>query len=629
MELSKNTLNSYLRHTYLKVFVERFLKEKTLLQTNYCPPSLHYNAFLKRKQIDSLTPELSATFVIKEQEEMATNILEEDFRKLDLNGSNIQKLRVIGGNSKALEALRELLLWPKLYAEKASQLGVKWPNGLLLHGPPGCGKTLMTKVFQSLVDKKVVSATSVFGSYLGESEKNLRDIFDKAIEGRSQGKTTILFFDEIDSLCPKRSSERPHESRVVSQLLTLMDEASLQNTVKEQDGRVVIIGATNRPNALDPALRRPGRFDKEVEVSVPSHPDRLEILKVHSAQMPIAKEVDLSVIAGWTHGYSGADLSALCREAAMHSISTSASSEILLEDFSHALRLILPSVGKGYEVEVLPVHWEDIGGLKQVKKRLRQAAEWPLLHRDAFQRLGLKPAKGILLYGPPGCCKTTLARAVATGCKAHLIPLSCAQVFSMYSGEGERIIREAFHRCRLTAPSILLLDEVESIATARLSDESKTGSAVGAQLLSCLLTEMDGIEQTNNVLVLASTNQPWKLDHAFIRSGRIDMTLFIGLPDEDSRKQILSIHTKNTPMTEDVDLASLAQRTDLFTGAELAALCSEAAMCALREDVVEAKFVSQEHFEKALIGITPATTLDVIESYRNWGSKHKFKNFNP
>ncbi|GMH34461.1 hypothetical protein BSKO_02295 [Bryopsis sp. KO-2023] len=542
----------------------------------------------------------------------------------------------VAGGEESLRTLRELIVWPEVYREEAKCLGVEWPRGLLLHGPPGCGKTLMVQAVCEEAGAAVhsLTASDVFGAYVGESERKLRDAFEAAANDAQSGKTAVIFIDEIDSLCPKRSGQKPHETRVVSQLLTLIDgvaspESLSQNHTEQDDsasGRVVVVGATNRPNAIDPALRRPGRLDREVAVSVPDVAQRLAILRLQTKSVPLAGDVSLENLASTSHGYSGADLSAVCREATMNAITSNTNGEVQevsMKHFQAALAIVPPSIARGYEQELAAVRWEDIGGLEGVKKRLRQAVEWPLNHEEAFKRLGLRPAKGVLLYGPPGCCKTTLARAVATGCGARLLPLSCAQVYSMYVGEGEGIVREVFRRARLSAPCIILLDEVDSIAGKRPAGERQQGGESNARLLSTLLTEMDGLELSTGLLVIAATNRPASLDPAFIRPGRLDVTLYVPPPDEIGRLQTLKIHSRDMPLALDIDLPALANSTENFTGADLAGLCREAAICSLREDVEGAQEVCQRHFKSALEGLKPSITPQDLWTYEQWGNRWK------
>ncbi|KAL6754073.1 P-loop containing nucleoside triphosphate hydrolase protein [Haematococcus lacustris] len=474
----------------------------------------------------------------------------------------------------AHQALRELLSWPQLYAAEGAALGVRWPRGLLLHGPPGCGKTLLVRSVAEEVGAKLhlLSPAQVFGSYLGESERRLRAAFEAAARDAQQGHTALMFLDEVDALCPRRDASRPHESRR-SRAGHSSNPASLRH------GRLVVVAATNRPNSLDPALRRPGRLDREVVVSVPSPADRAAILALHTKGVRLAPGCDLATVAAACHGYSGADLAALVREAAMHALYGAAVQQGLLppgsqegaalqaEDFTAAMRRVGPSIVRGLVAEGPDTRWGDIGGLEAVKLRLRQAVEWPLRHAAAFARLGLKAPRGVLLYGPPGCSKTTLARAAACASGATLLPLSCAQLFSMYVGEGEGLLRDLFSRARQAAPALIMLDEVDAVGAKRGGEPGQAGGGESsARLLSTLLTEMDGMELATGVLVLGATNRPQAMDAALLRPGRFDSLLYVPPPDEAGRLQVLQVHTRCMPLGADVDLAAVAADTQLYTG---------------------------------------------------------------
>ncbi|KAL3148141.1 hypothetical protein ABBQ38_014423 [Trebouxia sp. C0009 RCD-2024] len=392
------------------------------------------------------------------------------------------EVHAVAGLDLALASLRELIGWPLLYAKEGAAIGIRWPKGILLHGPPGCGKTLVARSVAAEFGAEVheVSAASVFGAYTGESEQKLRDAFEAAEATARGGRAAVIFLDEVDALCPRRDAQHQHEARVVAQLLTLMDGASMQEGI---EGRLSIVAATNRPNVLDPALRRPGRLDREIAIPVPGPTEREAILKLHAGSLPLADDVALPDLATACHGYSGADLAALCREAAMAALSDAAAAmlaggytdgeegldmelarPVSQADFQAAMKKVGPSITRGSEVSVSPVSWDSIGGLHDVKARLQQAVEWPLQHADAFLRLGLTAPRGVLLHGPPGCSKTTLARAAATASKASMFPLSGAQLYSMYVGEGEALLRGTFKLARQAAPSIIFLDEVDSLA---------------------------------------------------------------------------------------------------------------------------------------------------------------------
>ncbi|KAG2494237.1 hypothetical protein HYH03_007592 [Edaphochlamys debaryana] len=605
----------------------------------------------------------------------------------------------VAGNPGAMQALRELVCWPVRFAAEGRALGVRWPRGLLLHGPPGCGKTLMVQAVAAEAGAAlhVLTSSRVVGAFTGESERRLREAFAAAQADADAGRVAVVFLDEVDALCPRRDGGRSHDTRLVAQLLTLLDGAATGRPTGLTappaaaaastgsaagsggggggcSGHLVVVGATNRPNALDPALRRPGRLDREVMVALPDTVQRADILRLHTRGLQLAADADLTAVAAAAHGYSGADLAAAAREAAMAALAEVAAEAYgigggggpaalgsgplppLVVRGAHlaaALRKVRPSIVRGAEVDIPPVSWDDVGGLEDVKRRLRQAVEWPLRHADAFERLGLAAPRGVLLHGPPGCSKTTLARAAATASGATLLAMSCAQLFSMYVGEGEAALRDAFKRARMAAPAILFLDEVESVAGKR--EEGGGGSAggpdAGLRLLTTLLTEMDGIELAAGVLVLGATNRPGALDPALLRPGRFSTHLYVPPPDEPGRAAALAVHCRRLPLGADVDLGGLAARTEGYTGAELAAVCREAALAALREEMQEQAMaaaaagetgsggeadaraaveveaagasgvVAGRHFEAALRAVRPALSAADLAAYAEWGRR--------
>ena len=554
----------------------------------------------------------------------------------------------IAGAEEALRALRECVVWPALYAADAAALGASFPRGVLLHGPPGVGKTASAMAVAREAGASVValSAGDVFGPYAGDAEARLRDAFRDAERKCAEGTPCVILLDEIDAMCPARGVDAGLSgSRVVAQLLTLMDDGGAAEGGSESPNpKPAVIATTNRPNALDPALRRPGRFDVEVEISLPSAKQRLAILRLHARALPLADDVDLEVVAGNAKGYSGADLAALCREAAMASIRDAAGSAatssanvkthslsapvVAARHFSAAAGRVGASVTRGAAIEPSATTWDDVGGLDDVKKRLKQAVEWPLRHAAAFRRLGLAPPRGVLLHGPPGCAKTTLARAAATASGATVIALSAADVFSKYVGEGERALRDAFARARRAAPAILLLDEIDGMVGNRgeaaaasgsggASGNGNAGNDVAARVLSALLVEMDGLEvgggdgggdgdaAAGNVLVVATTNRPAALDAALTRPGRLDMVLYVPPPDAQGREAALRVHARGVPLAPDVDLRAVARRAERFTGAELRGVIREAALAALRQDM-GASAVAAAHVDAALAATRPA-----------------------
>ncbi|MBS7642177.1 CDC48 family AAA ATPase [Candidatus Bathyarchaeota archaeon] len=508
----------------------------------------------------------------------------------------------IGGLSEQIQKLREMIELPLRHPELFERLGVEPPKGVLLYGPPGTGKTLLAKAVANESDAYFISISGpeIMSKFYGESEARLREIFKEAEENAP----AIIFIDEIDSIAPKREEVTGEvERRVVAQLLALMDGLKSR-------GKVVVIGATNRPNALDPALRRPGRFDREIEVGVPDEKGRLEILQIHTRNMPLAEDVDLKKLASITHGFVGADLAALCKEAAMRALrrilpeidleADEIPAEILeklkvtMNDFLEALNEIEPSAMREVYVEVPNVRWDDIGGLREAKEELRQAVEWPLKYPELFAHTGLKPPKGILLYGPPGTGKTLLAKAVATESEANFISVKGPELLSKWVGESERAVREIFRKARMAAPCVIFFDEFDSIAPVRGGGYGD--SHVTERVISQLLTELDGIEELRGVVVIAATNRPDIIDPALLRPGRFDRLIYIPPPDYEARLEIFKIHTRGKPLAEDVSLEELARITEGYTGADIAALCNTAAMIALREFL--SKFRDQEEVKK-------------------------------
>ncbi|KAL2233502.1 cell division control protein 48 homolog B isoform X1 [Sesamum indicum] len=528
----------------------------------------------------------------------------------------------IAGNVEALQALRELISYPILYSRESRILGLKWRCGLLLYGPPGTGKTSLVRAVVRECDAHliVISPHSVHRSHAGESEKILREAFAEATSRAKLGKPSVIFIDEIDVLCPRRDSRREQDIRIASQLFMLMDA---NKSLSTSGYHFVVVASTNRVDAIDPALRRAGRFDAEVEVSTPNEYERCQILKLYTKKLPLDPSVDLEAIAASCKGYVGADIEALCREATMSALSKSSDVHqdggnclITVDDWKHARSVVGPSITRGVTVEVPKVSWEDIGGLKDLKKKLQQAVEWPLKHSSAFSRLGVSPIRGILLHGPPGCSKTTLAKAAACAAQASFFSLSGAELYSMYVGEGEALLRNTFRKASLAAPSIIFFDEADVVAAKR-GGNSSGSSIVGERLLSTLLTEMDGLEQAKGILVLAATNRPHAIDAALMRPGRFDLVLYVPPPDLEARYEILRVHTRNMKVDGDVDLHQIAQDTELFTGAELEGLCREAGIVALREDI-SATVVCNRHFQIVMRSLRPALTREEINSYASF-----------
>jgi len=497
----------------------------------------------------------------------------------------------IGGLREEIQKVREMIELPLRHPELFVRLGVEAPKGVLLHGPPGSGKTLLAKAVanESNANFYIIGGPEIMSKFYGESEERLRDVFKQA----QQNAPSIIFIDEIDSIAPKREEVTGEvEKRVVSQLLSLMDGMQAR-------GKVVVIGATNRVNAIDPALRRPGRFDREIEIGVPGRDGRLEVLQIHTRGMPLDKDVNLEILANRTHGFVGADLEALCKEAAIRalrrilpeidleaeSIPAKVLSKLIvnMKDFEEALKEVQPSGLREVIVEVPNVRWSDIGGLEDLKKQLQQAVEWPLKYPDLFEQSGAKPPKGILLYGPPGTGKTLLAKAVANESEANFISIKGPELLSKWVGESESGVREIFRKARQAAPTIIFFDEIDAIAPVRGSGLGDTN--VTERVVSQLLTELDGLEELQKVVVLAATNRPDIVDHALLRAGRFDKLLQVQVPEKNARLEILRIQTAKNPLATDVDLEKIAERTEGYTGADLSGLVSTAVMMALEEHV--------------------------------------------
>jgi len=529
----------------------------------------------------------------------------------------------IGGLHEELQRVREMVELPLRHPELFQRLGIEPPKGVLLHGPPGCGKTLLARAVanESEANFFSINGPEIMSKFYGESEARLREIFQQA----QQNAPSIIFIDELDAIAPKREEVTGEvERRVVAQLLALMDGLSGR-------GNVIVIGATNRPGALDPALRRPGRFDREIEIAVPDKTGRHEILQIHTRGMPLAEDVDLKKLSNITHGYTGADLSALGRETAMKALrrylpqinleeerippSVLEKMEVTMEDFVNAYKEITPTAMREVYIEVPSVRWTDIGGLEGVKQELKEAVEWPLKTPEVFTRLGIKPPKGILIYGPPGCGKTLLARAVATESEANFITIKGPEVFSKWVGESEKAIREVFRKARMAAPAVIFFDEMDSLVPRRGAGYSDSG--VSERVISQLLTEMDGIVTLEDIVIIAATNRPDLVDPAVLRPGRFDRLIYVPEPDEESRKQIFKIYTKDMPLAKDVNIANWVTQVKGYSGADIEALCREAAIHALRQDV-NSKEVSTKDFEEALKHTGPSVTPDMEKWYKSF-----------
>ncbi len=530
----------------------------------------------------------------------------------------------VGGLRHEVQRVREVIELPIKHPEVFQKLGIEPPKGVLLYGPPGTGKTLIAKAVANECGANFfsIAGPEIMSKYYGESEQRLREIFDDA----QKAAPSIIFIDEIDSIAPKRGEVTGEvERRVVAQLLAMMDG------LKER-GQVVVIGATNREEAIDPALRRPGRFDREIEIGVPDRSGRIEILQIHMRSMPISEDVSLERLADRMHGFVGADINALCKEAAMRALrrylpDLTTEDEIPPEivekmlvmgaDFEDALKEIEPSCMREVLVEVPRVHWNDLGGLGSLKQELVEAIEWPLKQPEKFHQMGIRPPKGILLYGPPGTGKTMIAQAVANETAANFISVRGPQMLSKWVGESEKAIREIFRKARQVSPAIIFFDELDSIAPMRGTDE---GSHVMERVVNQLLAELDGMETLKDVVVIGATNRPDILDPALLRSGRFDRMLLVGPPDKLGRHEILKIKTAKMPKGEDVNLEELAELTEGYVGSDLDSLCREAAMLALREEMEK---VEMNHFREALKKVRPSVEENMVSYYERISERFK------
>ena len=515
----------------------------------------------------------------------------------------------IGGLKEEVKKVREMIEIPLKRPELFEKLGIAPPKGVLMHGPPGTGKTLLAKAVASESDAHfiAINGPEIMSKYVGGSEENLREYFEEAEEN----SPSIIFIDELDAIAPKREETNGEvERRTVAQLLTLMDGLKSR-------GQVVVIGATNRPDSLDPALRRPGRFDREIEIGVPDTEERKEVLEIHTRNMPLAEDVDLEKIAGTTHGFVGADLESLCKEAAMRvvrrilpeiqkdeEIPKEVMEKIVVtgDDFKNAQKEIQPSALREVLVQIPNIKWDDIGGLEDVKQELKEAVEWPLKHPDTFQRLGIRPPKGTLLYGIPGTGKTLLAKAVASESEANFISVKGPELLSKWVGESEKGVREVFRKAKQAAPTVIFFDEIDAIAGARSGND--TDSGVTKRVVNQLLTEMDGLEELEDVAIIAATNRPDILDAGLMRPGRFDRHIQVNEPDEEARLAIFKVHTKDMPLKEDVDLKKLAKQTEGYVGADIESVCREAAMLTLRDNL-EASEIPNKYFKEAIDKVKP------------------------
>ncbi len=528
----------------------------------------------------------------------------------------------IGGLSEEIKKVREMVELPLKHPVLFERLGIEPPRGILLHGPPGCGKTLLAKAVANESDANflLINGPEVVSKFVGEAEKKIREKFQEA----EKKAPSIIFIDEIDAIASKREESYGEvEKRMVAQLLATMDGLN-------ERGKVVVIAATNRPNAIDPALRRPGRFDREIIIGVPSKAGRLNILKIHTRNMPLEKDVKLKRWAELTHGFVGADLAALCKEAAINVIrrilpdinmkeDQAISQEVLdkliitQEDFEEGMKIVGPSGMREVLVEVPAIGWKDVGGLNDVKRELIEAVEWPLKYSKKFSELGIRAPRGVLLYGPPGCGKTLLAKAVAHESQANFILVKGPELLNKWVGESEKGMREIFKKARQVAPTVIFFDEIDAIAMRR--GMSMGGSNVTERMVNTLLTEMDGLEELHDVIVIAATNRPDILDPALLRPGRFDRMLLAELPSEKARMEIFKIHTMNMKLGSDVDFKRLVAETENYVGSDIEGICREAGMLALRESLKN-KEISMRHFDEALNKVRASVRAEDMKRYK-------------
>lgn len=540
----------------------------------------------------------------------------------------------IGGLEGEIEKVREMVELPLRHPELFDKVGVEAPKGVLLHGPPGTGKTLMAKAVASETNANFhsISGPEIMSKYYGESEGRLREIFEEAEENQP----SIIFIDEIDSIAPKRDEVTGEtERRIVAQLLSLLDGLQAR-------GKVIVIGATNRAHALDPALRRPGRFDREIEIGMPNKEGRRQIAEIHTRGMPLSDDVDLDEMASLTHGYVGADIEALAKEAAMLALREVLPDidldleqippevldklEVGKEHFNRALREMNPSTMREVIIETPDVNWDEVGGLEEAKRELREAVEWPLQYSEVFKHMDAEVPKGILMSGPPGTGKTLIAKAVANESEANFISVKGPEFFSKWVGESEKAVRETFRKARQAAPTIIFFDEIDALAPKR---GSSSDSNVSERVISQLLTELDGLEPLHDVVVLAATNRPDIIDPALLRTGRFDRRITIDMPDEETRRKIFEVHTRDKPLANDVDIDQIAKQASNMSGADIASICNEAVMLSIREfvseggDMDEEKIkdtkVHQRHFKEAVKKVKKK--VDQREEVRDEGPK--------
>jgi len=529
----------------------------------------------------------------------------------------------VGGLTDEIQRIREMVELPLKHPELFHRLNIDPPKGVLFYGPSGTGKTLMAKAVSQESNAYFISINGpeIMSKFYGASEGRLREIFDDA----EKNAPSIIFIDEIDSIAPKRSDTSGEvERRVVSQLLSLMDGI-------QSRGHIIVVGATNRINALDEALRRPGRFDREIEFGVPTAKGRKEILQIHTRGMPLEEGIDLNQYSEITYGFVGADIMAVCREAALFALrrilpkinlDEPIPSDIIQDlrisdkDFLQAINMVEPSAMREIMIDIPDISWDDIGGLKEIKEELQEAVEWPFKYPKLFEKAGIRPLNGILLFGPPGCGKTLLAKAIANESRSNFITVKGPEIFSKWVGESEKTVREIFRKARQASPSIIYFDEIDAVTAARMSYEG-TGSGVTSSIVNQILVEMDGLENRKGVVVIASTNRPDLVDSALLRPGRFDRLLYITAPNLESRIKILEVHTSEMPLANDVSLKLIAQITEGYSGADLENVCREAGMQAIREKMEDIDKIEYKHFELALSKISSTLPAEIIEKYED------------
>ncbi len=551
-------------------------------------------------------------------EDTEVELREEPISGFEKTGSGIT-YEDIGGLQSEIQRVREMVELPMKHPQIFSKLGIEPPQGVLLHGPPGTGKTLLAKAVANETSASFfsIAGPEIISKYYGESEQQLREIFEDAKEE----SPSIIFIDELDSIAPKREDVTGEvERRVVAQLLTMMDGL-------ETRGQVIVIAATNRVDSVDPALRRPGRFDREIEIGVPDEVGRKEVLQIHTRGMPLSDDVSLDHLADETHGFVGADIESLTKEAAMKAlrrylpeidldeedIPPSLIDRMIVkrEDFRGALGEVEPSAMREVLVELPKISWEDVGGLTDAKQQVKESVEWPLSSPERFDRMGVDAPKGVLLYGPPGTGKTLMAKAVANETNANFISVRGPQLLSKWVGESEKAIRQTFRKARQVNPTIIFFDELDSLAPSR---GQEMGNNVSERVVNQLLTELDGLEEMGDVMVIGATNRPDMIDPALLRSGRFDRLVMIGQPDQEGRERILEIHTRNTPLAPDVSLREIAEITDGYVGSDLEGIAREAAIEALRDDETATE-VEMKHFRRAMEAVRPTITEDLMAYY--------------